>query len=189
MKDKEIAKKMTTFIEINTIGVSKDSQIRAAKILQSVSNSCEHTNQKEHETFFDYSYKLMENRWNKIREAVNKTPLFSLPDFPLETCSFSGRTFGQLPGNFAIKNIFVSQELNKTIANKFSDLFVCCFVAFAWLKCEGEVDDCESFLRKHKIYTRGGKHFGASTKYVRISMLSRDGEFEILTRRLPAIIS
>lgn len=61
--------------------------------------------------------------------------------------------------------------------------------AFAWLKCEGEVDDCESFLRKHKILTRGGKHFGAGMKYVRISMLSRESEFNLLTERLPAIIS
>lgn len=158
VKDRDIAKKMTTFIEINTIGVSKDSQIRAAKILQAVSDSCEHANnQKEDENFFDYSYKLMAKRWKKIREAVNKTELFSLPNFPPETCSFSNRTFGQLP-------------------------------AFAWLKCEGEVADCESFLRRHKIYTRGGKHFGASTKYVRMSMLSRDREFKLLTDRLPAII-
>lgn len=99
MKDKEIAKKMTTFIEINTIGVSKDSQIRAAKILQAISDSCDHANQKHAESFFDYSYKLMSQRWKEIREAVNKTKLFSLTNFPQETCSFSGRTFGQLPGN------------------------------------------------------------------------------------------
>ncbi|XP_076930311.1 tryptophan aminotransferase-related protein 2-like [Bidens hawaiensis] len=158
VKDREIARKMTTFIEINTIGVSKDSQIRAAKILQTISDSCDHANQTHAETFFDYSYKLMALRWKELREAVNKTELFSLPDFPLETCSFSGRTFGQLP-------------------------------AFAWLKCEGQVDDCEGFTRKHKILTRGGKHFGASMKYVRMSMLSREKEFKILTRRLPAIVS
>lgn len=159
VKDREVAKKMTTFIEINTIGVSKDSQIRAAKILQAVSDSCDRANQKEAAgSFFDYSYKHMAERWKKLREAVNKTELFSLPNFSLETCSFSGRTFGQLP-------------------------------AFAWLKCEGEVGDCESFLRKHKIYTRGGKHFGGSTKYTRISMLSRDSEFELFTERLPAIVS
>ncbi|KAK9054541.1 hypothetical protein SSX86_025619 [Deinandra increscens subsp. villosa] len=158
VKDREIAKKMTTFIEINTIGVSKDSQIRAAKILQAISDSCDHANQKDAETFFDYSYKLMAQRWKEIREAVKKTKLFSLPNFPQETCTFSGRTFGQLP-------------------------------AFAWLRCEGEVDDCESFLRRNKILTRGGKHFGGSTKYVRISMLSRENEFKLLIQRLPAIIS
>ena len=68
-------------------------------------------------------------------------------------------------------------------------IFIYVFVAFAWLKCEGEVGDCESFLRKHKIYTRGGKHFGASTEYTRISMLSRDSEFKLFTERLPAIMS
>ncbi|KAK4394783.1 Tryptophan aminotransferase-related protein 2 [Sesamum angolense] len=51
--------------------------------------------------------------------------------------------------------------------------------AFAWLKCEGETEDCESFLRDHKILTRSGKHFGESPKYVRISVLPRD---EVLGR-------
>lgn len=154
VKDREIAKKMTTFIEINTIGVSKDSQIRAAKILQTVSNSYDHGgNPEEEESFFDYSYNLMENRWKKLRAAVNKSGQFSLPNFPLGTCTFSGRYFEPQP-------------------------------AFAWLKCEGQTEDCESFLRGQKILTRGGQHFGVSPRYVRISVLSRDKEFDLFTDRL-----
>lgn len=60
-------------------------------------------------------------------------------------------------------------------------------VAFAWLKCEGEIEDCESFLRGHKILTRGGKHFGVSPKYVRISMLDRDEKLSIFAKRLSKI--
>lgn len=60
-------------------------------------------------------------------------------------------------------------------------------VAFAWLKCEGEMEDCEGFLREHKILTRSGKHFGESAKYVRISILPRDEIFNQLTERLSSI--
>lgn len=99
VKDGEIAKKMTKFIEISTIGVSKDSQIRAANILDVLSGSIDHVDLEESETFFDYSYELMTKRWRKLTEAVNRTKLFSLPEFSLKKCSFSERTFGQLPGN------------------------------------------------------------------------------------------
>lgn len=59
--------------------------------------------------------------------------------------------------------------------------------AFAWLKCEGGIEDCEAFLKENKILTRGGKHFGADTKYVRVSMLDRDQAFDLFVRRLASI--
>ncbi|CAK9142237.1 unnamed protein product [Ilex paraguariensis] len=158
VKDREIAKKMINFIELNTIGVSRDSQLRAAKILQAVSESYDHVdNSKETEPFFEYGYNIMAKRWKQLRAAVNKSKLFSLPDFPPGTCTFTGRTFESQP-------------------------------AFAWLKCEGEIEDCESFLRRHKIWTRGGKYFGVSSKYVRISTLSRDETFDLFTERLSAMV-
>ncbi|XAR50218.1 L-tryptophan--pyruvate aminotransferase [Bertholletia excelsa] len=159
VKDPEVAKKMTKFIELNTIGVSKDSQIRAAKILQAVADSCGNVGSTEKVLpFFDYSHTLIEKRWKQLRAAVNKSHIFSLPDFPTGYCNFSGRRFESQP-------------------------------AFAWLKCEGQVEDCESFLRSHRIITRGGNHFGVSPKYVRISMLSRDEVFDLFTDRLSAIQS
>ncbi|KAM7471277.1 hypothetical protein LguiA_009460 [Lonicera macranthoides] len=159
VKDEGIAKKMTKYIELNTIGVSKDSQIRAAKILQAVSdNNGRVGNPREGETFFEYGYNLMAKRWKQLREAVNKSGLFSLPEFPPGMCTFSGRAFEPQP-------------------------------AFAWLKCESELEDCESFLRSHKILTRGGKHFGVSPKYVRISMLDRNEKFNLFAERLSRIHS
>ncbi|KAI8543741.1 hypothetical protein RHMOL_Rhmol08G0241800 [Rhododendron molle] len=152
VKDQEVARKMTEFIEINTIGVSKDSQLRAAKILQAVADSCDHvgTSPEEVQPFFDHSYILMEKRWNQLRAAVEKSRLFSLPNFSTARCNFSGRIFETQPG---------------------------------------EIEDCEIFLRSHHILTRGGEHFGASQKYVRISMLPRDEMFDLFIERLSEIQS
>lgn len=61
------------------------------------------------------------------------------------------------------------------------------FAAFAWMKCEVDIEDCESFLEGHKILTRGGKDFGVSPKYVRISMLDRDDNFNLFVKRLSTI--
>ncbi|KAK7330526.1 hypothetical protein VNO77_24721 [Canavalia gladiata] len=156
VKDKEVAKKMTKFIELNTIGVSKDSQLRAAKVLKAVSDSCEQENSQDGESFFKFSYMLMTQRWKQLRAAVEAGGLFTLPQFSPSFCTFFGQEMEPQP-------------------------------AFAWLKCEGDIEDCESFLREHKILTRGGGHFGASLKYVRISMLDTDETFLQLIDRLSAI--
>ncbi|XP_044485001.1 tryptophan aminotransferase-related protein 2-like isoform X2 [Mangifera indica] len=157
VKDTEVAKKMTKFIELNTIGVSKDSQLRAAKVLKVVSDSCEPSN-REIECFFEFSHQQMAMRWKQLRVAVKKSGLFSVPDFPPQFCTYLGRAFEPRP-------------------------------AFAWLKCEQDINDCESFLRSKKILTRSGKHFGFSPKYVRISIIDRDENFNLFTRRLSKIIS
>lgn len=58
-------------------------------------------------------------------------------------------------------------------------------VAFAWLKCEEGIVDCERFLREEKkIITKNGKYFGDDRSYVRISMLDRDSIFNIFLKRI-----
>ncbi|MBA0615961.1 hypothetical protein Godav_016058 [Gossypium davidsonii] len=156
VKDEDVARKMTKYIEINTIGVSKDSQVRAAKVLKVISDNSEGPN--EGDSFFEFSYRVMAKRWKQLREAVQQSGLFSVSDFPPQLCMFLNRVFEPQP-------------------------------AFAWIKCEGDIEDCESFLRGKKILTRGGKHFGVSPKYVRISMLDRDKNYETFVRRLSTIRS
>ncbi|GFP88005.1 tryptophan aminotransferase-related protein 2 [Phtheirospermum japonicum] len=102
VKDESIARKMVKFIEINTIGVSKEAQLRAANILEIISLSCQ-----------------------------------------------SAHTF-------------------------------------AWIKCK-EGMDCEKLFRGHKILTRSGRRFGCDPEYVRVSMLSRDEEFDLFLQRLSTI--
>ncbi|KAF7838292.1 tryptophan aminotransferase-related protein 2-like [Senna tora] len=156
VKDEEVAKKMTKFIELNTIGVSKDSQLRAAKVLRAVSDSCDQ--EREGDSFFNFSYNKMAHRWHHLRAAVQRSGMFSLPSFSPAFCTFFAQVLEPQP-------------------------------AFVWLKCEGEIEDCESYLRGHNILTRSGKHFGVSPKYVRISMLDTDDNFTHFLDRLSAIQS
>ncbi|KAL4036340.1 hypothetical protein IC575_005073 [Cucumis melo] len=160
VKDVEVAKRMIKFIELNTIGVSKDSQLRAAKVLEVVSNSCEQAGGSEYaESFFLFSHTLMAERWRLLREAVKRSGIFNLPNFSPAHCNFFDNTLGTQP-------------------------------AFAWLKCDrDDIDDCENFLRGHKILTRSGKHFGVGSKYVRISMLDREETYNLFIERLSQISS
>ncbi|KMZ69705.1 Alliinase family protein [Zostera marina] len=160
VKDDEVARKMIKFIEMNTIGVSKDSQIRAARILSVVRNS--HDNSKivhsVEESFFHYARRTMTERWDRLNEAIKSSNgAFILADFPSQHCNFSDEIIESHP-------------------------------AFAWMKCEKEgIDDFYGFLKKHNILTRGGEHFGVEKKYVRISMLDRDPMFDIFINRMSII--
>ena len=91
---------MIKFIELNTIGVSKDSQFRAATVLKAVSDSSEHAGSWEGvESFFKFSYRVMAERWKLLREAVNSSRIFSLPEYPPAHCNFLNRVFEPQPGN------------------------------------------------------------------------------------------
>lgn len=65
-------------------------------------------------------------------------------------------------------------------------LTVCVVVAFAWLGYKEE-RDLGSLLKEKKVLTRGGDRCGCDRKYVRVSMLSRDDDFDVFIHRLATI--
>nr|BBM60841.1 tryptophan aminotransferase related protein [Juncus prismatocarpus subsp. leschenaultii]BBM60842.1 tryptophan aminotransferase related protein [Juncus wallichianus] len=153
VKDADVARRMVKFIEMNSIGVSKDSQVRAAKILELVSDGYEFPDLGK-PRLFDFGRRLMADRWQRLRQAVEVSGKFSLPDFPSEFCEFT-------------------KELAETYP---------AFAWLRCEGDAGE--DCEGFFGRLKILTRSGTHFGAGPEYVRISMLDRDANFDEFIRRI-----
>ncbi|RCV15986.1 hypothetical protein SETIT_3G100500v2 [Setaria italica] len=161
VKDREVAKKMVYFVDRSTIGVSKDSQLRATKILSVVSDAYEAPPAGDGGAavprLFDFARRRMEERWRTLRATVAASGAFSLPEEIAGYCDFNKQTVAACP-------------------------------AFAWLRCEKEdVEDCAEFLAGHKIVARGGKQFGGDARCVRINMLDRDQVFDMLVQRLSAI--
>ncbi|VVA94824.1 unnamed protein product [Arabis nemorensis] len=93
VKDKEVAKKMVEYIVVNSIGVSKESQIRTAKILKVLKETCK----SESENFFEYGRDMMKNRWEKLREVVKESDVFTLPKYPEAHCNFFGKSLESYP--------------------------------------------------------------------------------------------
>lgn len=96
---------MTRFIGKNTIGVSKDSQSRAAKIMKvlydSYDKSLRFEGSKDFELFFEYSKRILKERWQKLKEVINEEN----GDFILHTnffhkayCNFSNESSETYPG-------------------------------------------------------------------------------------------
>lgn len=97
MKDKEVAKKMVEYIIVNSIGVSKESQVRTAKILKVLKETC-NSESDESENFFKYGRKMMKNRWEKLREVVKESDAFTLPKYPEAFCNYFGKSLESYPG-------------------------------------------------------------------------------------------
>lgn len=98
VKDKDIARRMTKFIELNTIGVSKDSQVRAAKILKVVSDGYELPVLDSAARLFDFGKRNLQRRWERLREVAKSTGMFSLAEYPSDTCKFTGKQTSPSPG-------------------------------------------------------------------------------------------
>ncbi|KAF7829326.1 L-tryptophan--pyruvate aminotransferase 1-like [Senna tora] len=131
VKDIEIAKKMTRFIQMSSIGVSKESQTRAAKIMEVICDSYQNFGSKESDLFFEYSKRLMKERWEKLREVVDQNGFFSLPNFPRAYCNFTKESSETYPAFAWLKCNEKDQD------------------------CEGYLE------KKLKVLARSGKRFGA----------------------------
>ncbi|KAL6897802.1 hypothetical protein ACP4OV_006761 [Aristida adscensionis] len=155
VKDREVALKMIKFMELNTIGVSKDSQLRAAKILRAACDGHKVSAPgDEKSSIFRFGRRQMAERWRTLRAAVAASGIFSLPEEVPGYCTFAKETMTANP-------------------------------PFAWLRCEKEgVDDLEGLLREKKIMTRGGTKFGADGRVVRVSMLDTNEAFNVFMDRL-----
>ncbi|KAL1216473.1 L-tryptophan--pyruvate aminotransferase 1 [Cardamine amara subsp. amara] len=95
VKDKAVAKKMVEYIIVNSIGVSKESQIRTAKILKVLKETC--TSESESENFFKYGREMMKNRWEKLLEVVKESDVFTLPKYPEAFCNYFEKSLESYP--------------------------------------------------------------------------------------------
>jgi L-tryptophan--pyruvate aminotransferase len=120
-----VAKKMVKFVELNTIGVSQDSQMRAIQILRAVIQGynndgrsrlqesakkkpllpllltdSNHINNQD--LLFHYGHSIMNYRWNQLRAAVASSTTFSLLDFSPDHCTFFDKNHTPTPGMLII---------------------------------------------------------------------------------------
>lgn len=95
----EVAKKMVKFINVSSIGVSKEAQLRAASLLQAISASCKRNEAPKYDNFFECSRLLMAERWNKFRDVVGKKQgILHFPELPQNYCTYANKFVETYPG-------------------------------------------------------------------------------------------
>ncbi|KAF6149486.1 hypothetical protein GIB67_011387 [Kingdonia uniflora] len=108
---------------------------------------------------FGFGYKAMRHRWKKLSRSLSKSSRFSLQNLEPMYCTYFEEVTGPSP-------------------------------AYAWLKCEREEDkDCHEVLKSAGIIGREGSVFGAESRYVRLSLLKGQDDFDWLLERIDALVS
>ncbi|XP_042391220.1 tryptophan aminotransferase-related protein 1-like isoform X2 [Zingiber officinale] len=169
VKDRAVAKRMMQYVELNTMGVAKEAQLRASKILQLVCDAYEDPERDIKMKLFEFAAEKLGNRWGKLKKVGSASSIFTVP------------SFDQISGLFTVPcfTMDVCYFFEDTSSHR---------PAFAWLECEkDEVEDPESYLKEKGIVVRGGSRFGIEARYVLFSMLDDDQIFDLYLQRLAAL--
>ncbi|GLT65408.1 hypothetical protein SLA2020_378440 [Shorea laevis] len=150
IKDEAVYERMTTYLSLNTFGVSRDSQLRALKLLKVVLRD-------GGREIFKFGFQTMRDRWEKMSNTIFTSKRFSLQKLEPQYCTFFQKVRGPSP-------------------------------AYAWVKCEREEDrNCYSVMEAGNITGREGRKFGAEDRYVRLSLIRSQDDFDLLLHRLSKI--
>lgn len=92
IKDKVIYQRMVTYIALNTMGVSRDTQLRALKLLKVVLAT-------GGRGIFEFGHETMRKRWEKMNKLISASKRFSLQKVMPEYCNYFQKIRGASPGN------------------------------------------------------------------------------------------
>lgn len=108
---------------------------------------------------FEFGHTTMRERWLRLNATISASSRFSLQDITPQFCTFYQRVTAPSP-------------------------------AYAWLKCEREEDqDCYQVLKEGGVLGRKGPSFGVQDRYVRLSLLKSNDDFDLLLHNLQIFIS
>lgn len=115
---------MAKFLELNTIGVSHDSQVRATQVIRAVvqgytstenhvleqqnlngDGSLQHLDDNK---LFHFGSSVMQYRWKRFRSALNESSELSIPDFGSSYCTFFGKEIDPTPGTVISSQVILS---------------------------------------------------------------------------------
>ncbi|KAL5843657.1 hypothetical protein ACOSQ4_009615 [Xanthoceras sorbifolium] len=90
VKDEGVYQKMIQHMSVNTMGVSKDTQLRVLKLLKAVLES-------EGRKIFEFGHNTMSNRWKKLSNIISLSNRFSLQEIPPQYCTFFNKVRASSP--------------------------------------------------------------------------------------------
>ncbi|KAK1371404.1 Tryptophan aminotransferase-related protein 4 [Heracleum sosnowskyi] len=151
IKDKAVYERMLTYTDDNTFGVSRDSQLRALKLLKVVLEG-------DGRSIFKYAYETLRMRWESLSQTISLSTRFTIQELAPRFCTFFETIRGPSP-------------------------------AYAWLRCEREEDKlCYNVLKSGGIIGRDGIQYGASSRYVRLSLIKSQDDFDQLLYYLNKLV-
>ena len=101
VKDENVFQRMTTYVSMNTMGVSRDTQLRTLQLIKVVLKD----GGKE---IFDFGYTMLSNRWEKLNETLSISTRFTLQEIGAQYCNYFHKIRGPSPGNIFTMLIYAN---------------------------------------------------------------------------------
>ena len=95
IKDEAVYQRMSTYVKLNCLGISRDAQLRAYKLLKVVMEG-------SGREIFEFGHATMKNRWEKLSSALSVSKRFSIQDIAPQYCTFFQTVRAASPGDFSI---------------------------------------------------------------------------------------
>ena len=86
---------MLTYVTLNTLGISKDTQLRALQLLKVALEG-------RGRQLFDFGYTTMKERWEKLRHALSMSKRFSIQEIAPRYCTYYEAIKDPSPGDMSI---------------------------------------------------------------------------------------
>ncbi|KAK3009561.1 hypothetical protein RJ639_013538 [Escallonia herrerae] len=135
VKDEAVYQRMLMYMTLSSMGVSRDTQLRALKLLKVISEG-------NGKGIFEFSYQTMSERWEKLSKALSKSKRFSIQQTAPQYCTFFQKVRGPSP-----------------------------------------------VLGAAGIIGREGSMFSTENRYVRLSLLKSQDDFDLLLHRISKLVS
>ncbi|XP_027359298.1 tryptophan aminotransferase-related protein 4-like [Abrus precatorius] len=85
IKNETVYQKMLTYLDLNTMGISREAQLRALKLLDVVIEG-------DGREIFQFAYRTMSDRWRRLKQILSKSKRFSLQKLSPQYCTYFKRT-------------------------------------------------------------------------------------------------
>ncbi|KAJ0985578.1 hypothetical protein J5N97_003934 [Dioscorea zingiberensis] len=83
IKDKDVYLRTVDYIQLNTMGVSRDTQLRILKLFKVILGEL-----GGESDIFAFGHKTMSERWSKLNQVVSRSKRFSLQTIPPQYCNY-----------------------------------------------------------------------------------------------------
>ncbi|KAG6508474.1 tryptophan aminotransferase-related protein 4-like [Zingiber officinale] len=83
IKDEGVYRKLNRYLKLNSMGVSRDTQLRVLKLVKVIIAKV-----KKQDDIFDFGYTTLSERWSKLNKILSSSTRFSLQKLPPQYCSY-----------------------------------------------------------------------------------------------------
>ena len=95
LKDEKVYEKALLYLDMNTMGVSRDTQLRILKIIKAILPEI----RGGEDDIFKFGFKTMSERWKRLNKLISSEKRFSLQKLDAQYCTYLQKIRDPSPGN------------------------------------------------------------------------------------------